>query len=297
MTGARSVYDTGMGVALSPELQEILKHHPLSPPVDQLWDEAIEQSYQLPVARDASRETPAQRMVRLRDKLKGELVAFHDRLGVEPYTGEDLACPAGSRLWTIRVPLTLFPKRDQGFSRLECIVELQAEGAAPFRVVKLLPESRAEILGKVEYGAKLELATGAKLGARLALAPAVTLVGDVATQIYGKAQAEFSHELRRECVVSEIIGGTGARWRLDDISHPERVTVEGHQFGLVVEVAHPAAALHVTGLVQAYSDVRWLTSSLGSMWQSLKGRVLEFFRRGAPLEAYGEWRDVLQRGP
>jgi len=284
-----------MTAALSPELQEILRQHPPSPPADRMWDEAIEQSYSIPVARGGgARETPAERLVRLRDKLKGELVAFHDRLRVEPYKGQELACAEGRRLWLVCVPLTLFPKRDQGFSRLECIVELRSEAVPQgFRVVKTLPEPRAEVVGKVELGAKLEVETSAKLGSRLPLPPVLTLVGDVATEVYGKAQADFTHELRRECVVSEIVEGTGARWRLDDVSHPERVTVEGHQLALIVEASPAALPLHATGLVQAYSDVRWLTSSLGSLWQSLKGRVFEFFRRGAPLEAYGEWRHIL----
>ncbi|HEX7842078.1 MAG TPA: hypothetical protein VF469_31620 [Kofleriaceae bacterium] len=288
-----------MTAVLSPELQETLRHHPPSPPVDRMWDEAIEQSYSIPVARGGgAHETPAERLVRLRDKLKGELVAFHDRLHVEPYKGQELACAEARRLWLVRVPLTLFPKRDQGFSRLECIVELRSEAAPQgFRVVKTLPEPRAEVVGKVELGAKLEVETSAKLGARLPLPPVLTLVGDVATEVYGKAQADFTHELRRECVVSEIVEGTGARWRLDDLSHPERVTVEGHELALIVEASPAAVPLHATGLLQAYSDVRWLTSSLGSLWQSLKGRVLEFFRRGAPLEAYGEWREILPAGP
>lgn len=284
-----------MSAALSPELQEILKHHPPSPSVDRLWDEAIEQSYEIATSRAAgAHETPPECLARLRDQLKGELVAFHNRLHVEPYAGAELACADGRRLWTIRVPLTLFPKRDQGFSRLECIVELRSEGAPQsFRVIKLMPEPRTEVVGKVEIGAKLDVETSAKLGAKLPLPGVLTLVGDVATEIYGKMQADFTHELRRECVVSEIVGGTGARWRLDDISCSERVTVEGHQLALIIEAAPGAAPLHAAGLLQAYSDVRWLTSSLGSFWQSLKGRVLEFFRRGAPLEAYGEWRDVI----
>lgn len=288
-----------MGAALSPELQEILKHHPLAPPIDRLWDEAIEQSYGIAASRAAgAHETPPERLVRLRDQLKGELVAFHDQLHVEPYAGADLACADGCRLWTVRVPLTLFPKRDQGFSRLECIVELRSEGPPQsFRVVKLMPEPRTEVVGKVELGAKLDVETSAKLGAKLPLPGVLTLVGDVATELYGKARADFTHELRRECVVSEIVGGTGARWRLDDVSHPERVMVEGHQLSLIVEAAPAAAPLHAAGLLQAHSDVRWLTSSLGSFWQSLKGRVVEFFRRGAPVEAYGEWRDILPADP
>lgn len=288
-----------MSVALSPELHEIRKHHPPGPPVDRLWDEAIEQSYSLSIPRAGGvHETPAERVARLRDQLKGELVAFHDQLHVEPYAGADLACADGRRLWTVRVPLTLFPKRDQGFSRLECIVELRSEGAPQsFRVVKLLPEPRAEVVGKVELGARLDVETSARLGVKLPLPGVLTLVGDVATELYGTAQAEFTHELRRECVVSEIVDGTGARWRLDDVSHPERVTVEGHQLALIVEAASAAAPLHATGLLQAHSDVRWLTSSLGSFWQSFKGRVLDFFRRGAPVEAYGEWRDILPAVP
>jgi len=288
-----------MSSPLSMEIQKTVSRHPLAAPAGRLWDEAIEQCYGIAANRGAgSAETPVERMVRLRDKLKGELVAFHDQLCVEPYAGRDLACAEGKRLWTVDVPLTLFPKRDQGFSRLECIVEIQSEGApGSYRVVKVLPDQRAEVVGRVDLGAKLDVETNAKLGASMPVSPGAKLVGDVAAQVYGKAQAEFTHELRRECVVSEIVGGTGARWRLDDLSHPERVGVEGHLLKLIIEAIPGAVPLHATGFLQAFSDVRWLTSSLGSAWQSLKGRVRDFFNRGAPLEAYGEWRDILPAGP
>jgi hypothetical protein len=284
-----------MGVALSPELEHLVRQYPPGPPVDRIWDEAIEQSYELPIARGhGTPDSPTERMIRLRDQLKGELAAFHERLHVEPYAGGDLTCGDGRRLWMVRVPLTLFPRRDQGFSRIECIVELHAESRdRAFRVVKLLPELRGELVGKLELGAKLDVETNTKLGARLAVPGVGVVVGTVATELYGKAEAGFSHALRRECVVSEIVNGTGGRWRLDDLTHTERVAAEGHQLALIVEVAAGGAPLHGVGLLHAYSDVRWLTSSLGSAWQSLKGRILEFFRRGAPIEAYGEWRDIL----
>ncbi|HET9622074.1 MAG TPA: hypothetical protein VFP84_11950, partial [Kofleriaceae bacterium] len=207
-------------------------------------------------------------------------------------------CAADRKLWQIAVPLTLFPKRDHGFSRIECIVELASPaGPGAFRVVELLPPARAEVLGKLELGGKLDLHTNAKLGMQLALAPSDLIVSDAIAELYGHGEIDRAYELRRDCVVSEIVDGTGGRWRLDDVSRPERVAPEGHQLAIVVEAAPGARPLHLTGYLQAYSDVRWLTSSLGSAWRSFRDQVAAFFHRGMPTEAYGEWRDVLPDAP
>lgn len=237
-------------------------------------------------------------LARLRNRLKGELVGFHDHLLVTRYTGAR-SCAPGRTLWQIEIPLTLFPRRDQGFSRLECIVELHSPaGPESFRVIELAPAARAEVLARLDFGAMVDLDTRVQLHRLPApLASQNALVSDVAARVYGKAHADFSRELRRECVVSEIIDGTGARWRLDDSSHPERVGPEGHQLAIVVEAAPHALPLHLTGLLQAYSDVRWLTSSLASVWQNFRGKVETFFRRGAPVEAFGEWSNILPATP
>lgn len=260
-----------------------------------MWSSAIDQAFDAAPARGGPKgEAPADRMLRLREALKGEMVAFHDRLVVTPYAGADLPHDDSMQLWQIGIPLTLFPKRDQGFTGIDCIVELSADGGPDaLRVLKVFPERRTDVLARAEMGGSLDVSTGAKIGVDLPLPPGAALVSKAAAEVYGRAKADFVYEARRVCVESEIVAGTGARWRLEDPSQPERVGVESHQLAIVVGVRAGARPVHAAGLLQAHSDVRWLTASLGSFWRNLTGKVRGFFERGAPVDAYGEWQDIL----
>jgi hypothetical protein len=276
-------------------LRTLIQQHPPRN-AGEVWDSAIEAALDLPsMQRSKTTEpSPAQKIARLRDQLKGELVAFHERLLIEPYRGDDFARSDGETFWTVKVPLTLFPKRDQGFTHVECILELSSEGdAGGFRVLQVLPEGRSDVLARAELGASLDLETNAKLGLSLPVAPEAKVVSTAAAQVYGRASANFVYEARRVCVESEIVAGTGARWRLDDVSKPERVGVESHQLAVVLKVQKGAPPLHAAGFLQAYSETKWITAAVGSVWQNLKDALRKFFKGGAPIEAYGEWRDIL----
>lgn len=261
---------------------------------EELLDEAVQAAWRQPPSR-AGGPPPGERMAQLREQLQGELVAFHQRLPARPYEGADVSPTPGCSLWLVGIPLTLFPKRDHGFSRVECIVSFRAEGDEEdaFRVVKLLPEERSQVMARAELGGELQFEASAKVGLRLPLPP-MMLADEVGARLSAKGQVgPFVYEATRTCVETEVLQGTGARWRLDDTSSPERVGAESHQLAVVLEVRQGAPRLDAAGYLQAYSDVHWLTQTVGSFWMNLKAALRNFFRSGMPVEAYGEWRDVL----
>lgn len=283
---------------MTPALRELLARHPPTD-TERLWDEITEAAWKLPGSRGEA-ELPGERVARLRERLHGELIAFHQRLRITPSTAGDMPCAPGCALWRVDIPLTLFPKRDQGFSRLECLVEFHADDERPdtFRVLRLFPEERSTVQAHAEMGATLALDVGARVNVPLPVLPGLALTDEVAARVYGKTQVgPFLYEARRTCVETEILEGTGARWRLDDTSSPERVGVEGHQLSVVLEVKQGAPPLHAVGYLEAYSDLHWLTATVGGFWQNLKQALRDFFKRGAPVEAYAEWRDILASSP
>ncbi len=268
------------------------------PPVDaeRLWDEATEAAWRLPSSR-AEGPPPGERMARLREQLQGELVAFHKQLRVTPYTGAELSSAPGWTLWSVAIPLTLFPKRDQGFSRVECIVEFSTadEQARVLRVLKLSPEERGVVQARAELGGSLQVEASAKLGIKLPV-PGLALADDVAARIYGRGQVgPFFYEARRMCVEAENLEGVGARWRLqhDAASPIQGVGAESHQLAVVLEVKQGAPPIDAAGYLEAYSDTHWLTQTVGGFWQNLKEALRNFFKRGAPVSAYAEWRNLL----
>ncbi|WP_146209748.1 hypothetical protein [Vitiosangium sp. GDMCC 1.1324] len=279
---------------MNPALRELVARHPPTD-TERLWDEITEEAWKVPGSRGEA-EPPGERVARLRERLHGELIAFHKRLVITPYTAGDMPCAPGCSLWRVDIPLTLFPKRDQGFARVECLVEFRADNERTdcFRVVRLFPEERSTVLAHAEMGAMLALDAGAKVGVPLPVMPGLAITDEVAARVYGKAEVgPFIYEARRTCVETEIFEGTGARWRLDDTSSPERVGVEGHQLSVVLEVRQGAPSLHAAGYLEAYSDRQWLTATLGGFWQNLKIALRNFFKRGAPVECYAEWPDIL----
>lgn len=276
---------------LTPVLRHLVTQHP---PMDseQLWNEAIEAAWRLPSHRDGG-PPPGERLARLREQLKGELVAFHKELLVTPYTGGGLNSPPGWRPWLVGIPLTLFPKRDQGFSRVECLVEFLAadEQSRVLRVLKLMPDERGVVQASAELGGSLQVDANVKLGLRLPL-PGLSLTDEVAASLYGKSTVgPLRYEARRMCVETEIVEGVAARWRLQhDAASPRRIGAESHQLAVLLTVKQGAPPIDAAGYLEAFSDVNWLTQTVGGFWQNLWARLRNFFKRGAPVSAYAEWR-------
>jgi len=278
-------------------LENVLAVAPAGGDREALWTEAIVQAMRIRPGRKSARgPSPAERLRCMREKLDKELVAFHQKLVVKPHEGRAPEHATGGALWDIAIPLTLFPKRDRGFSRIECIVEFRADGDGDgtIRVLQLEPQERSNILARAEMGGELELTTSASLGLPLPLKGNVA-VAEAAGKIYGRVEtAKLNYEIRRECVQAEIVQGVGARWRLDDLRDQERVRLEGHQLGVLLEVEPPAPAIHAAGYLKAYSKINWLSHAVGSLWRDFGEAVKAFFQGGAPTETYGQWQDILR---
>jgi hypothetical protein len=257
-----------------------------------IWNDAIVEAAKLPMQR-GQREAPVERLARLRETLKGELVAFHDHLVVTPHDGGKEA-GAGKKFWNIQIPLTLFPKRDRGFTRTECIVEFRtdSEKEGGFRLVELFPKERSRVLAQGLIGGKLELKTQVGMKVPVPL-PVGTSSAEAKVKVYGEGGAEFEYKAERQCVIAEIIGGRGARWRLDDLQDASKVGAESHQLGVIMEVQDGTPPIHAAGCLNAYSEEKWLTQPVSDVVSKLAHNLVTFFKKGAPAEAYAEWQNIL----
>ncbi len=63
---------------MTPALRALVERHPPTN-TEQLWDEISEAAWKLPRSRGDA-ELPGERVARLRERLHGELIAFHQRL-------------------------------------------------------------------------------------------------------------------------------------------------------------------------------------------------------------------------
>lgn len=264
---------------------------------DGLLSQAIREAGQMPDMRRGAEgeESNRDRMRRLKDTLQKELVAFHDFLPVKPYTGDIKGTRANATLYEVGIPLTLFPKRSKGFSCVDVIVEFDStsSGNSGPRVLQVYPANRSELIAKLGINGKVEMKANAKAGIPVQNASA-TPIADVAANVYaGLDIPGLQYQAKRICVETEIIEGHGARWRLEDPQNREQLSVETHQLSVILEVTDQELPVNAAGYMNAYSDTRWLTASLGSLWQDFSGTIRDFFKRGLPKEAYGEWENII----
>jgi hypothetical protein len=272
--------------SVSPLLRKVVQNFPAYD-ARKMWDETVEE---LSSARfrgeEASGATEA--FARLRAALRGEVVAFHKLLYVVP-EGDGAA---GARKWRVSIPLTLFPKRDHGFVSVECAVEFEGRGGE-FRVLEALPLDKSDTLAEASMGAELQVEASGKVGAPIALAAGNT-VASASVKVYGSAKTNFDYTVKRATVVCEVLHGTGALWRLENPARPEEVAAESHSLEVILETAGDCT-LSAAAYLKAASEVQWLSSSVGRIIANLGDTIRRFFGDGAPVEAYGQWADILPK--
>lgn len=283
---------------MSHALDQIVSEQPPLATATALWEEAIEAAGGVNRSRSAVGASARQRMVELRALIDQELVGFHEQLIVQPHEGNTKPTREDAALWDVHVPLTLFPRRGSGFHRVECILRFYADGKGgpTFHILQLFPAQRDYVLAKAEIGGTLQLSTSARVGAALPGAPEIA---SAMAALEAQARIEGTPvdiTATRQCVETEIIGGTGARWRLDDLRSPRVLKVESHELRVVLETNAADSPLHAAGYLQAYSNTSWLTQVLGGQfWRDFRGGLRDFFGRGLPVESYAEWRDILKQ--
>jgi len=250
-----------------------------------LWNAAIDQAWKLPRNR-SSLVSPGERLQHLKESMDGELVSFHKNLIVQPQPGADDRW----KRWHVGIPVTLFPKRDHGFARVECVVELAGEDGS-FRVIEAMPKGSSRGFAEASIGGEIQVEASGKAGLPKTM-PEGTPLAAASAKIYGSAKSNLRYSFSRAVVISEVVGGTGARWRLDNSSEPEMVGTESHQFGITLET-QGAPRISGAGYLKAYSEVQWLTSTVGALLSNLSDGFRRFIGAGAPSEAYGEWSAIL----
>jgi hypothetical protein len=272
---------------VSPALRALTREHP---PINSsaLWLDALREANSIAEFRSGDGESAGSVMAKLRSRLAGEIVAFHKLLIATPQKNGD----GDQHRWQVAFPLTLFPKRNQGFSRIDCAVEFAAPDGGVFRIVEALPFDRSETVAEAGMGAELQVDANGKAGLPISLGLSERTVASASAKVYGQAKTDFHYTIRRAAVTSEVTHGTGAAWRLENPSNNEQLAAEGHQLSVIVET-EGEVRLDVAGYVKAYSEVQWLTSAVGDLLHNLSESVQKFLRSGAPAEAYGEWHDVL----
>ncbi|WP_164016900.1 hypothetical protein [Pyxidicoccus trucidator] len=285
---------------MSEALERFLEVHP---PVGSLprWDEAVHDAFRLSTRSAALCDGThlGEYFIELRKQATAELVSFHRELTVTPYRGLEVPCPDGYSLWQVDISLTLFPMRGQGFSRIECLVEFSTEVESPdaFRVLKLLPEQGAEVKARKELSGSLQLDTLKKVGLWVPL-PTARLTAEVAVERYGKeGVGPLISEAVRRCAQTEVLGVTGARWRLKALAQRQMPGAESHQLSVILAVKQGTPALQAAGSLLACSDEDWLSQSVGSILLEFDSDVRRFLKSGAPAEGYGEWKDILVGPP
>jgi hypothetical protein len=271
----------------SPALRAVTRAHPAFNR-SELWMDALRDAGRMPDFRSGTDETAGSVIAALRSRLAGEIVAFHKLLIVTPQP----STTPSMRRWQIAIPLTLFPKRDQGFTRVECAVEFAAPQGGTFRVIDAVPVDRAETVAEAGMGAELQVEASGKAGVPIPLGVGDRTVASASAKVYGHAKSDFKYSVRRAVVTSEVTRGTGAAWRLENPSDRERLAAESHQLAAIVETEGDVR-LDAAGYVKAYSEVQWLTSALGDLLANLSAAFRKFIASGAPAEAFGEWSDLL----
>ncbi|MCP3061155.1 hypothetical protein LXT21_20450 [Myxococcus sp. K38C18041901] len=278
--------------SMRPPLERFLETHPPWDVMD-LWDAAVHDAFRLSgeLATKAEASRLKKTFLDLRRQATSDLVSFHDEVEVTPYAGEQLSCPEGYSPWRVEFALTLLPKRPDGFSRVEVLLELYSSEGHPggCHLLAVLPSPRSELQACEALRGTLQLDTGLRV-AHVNPLPRARRAAEVLLEHYGPEGRYLSGAVRT-CVAAQVRGPTGARWRLDAAS--PGVGAESHRLTLVVAVKTDAPALHVAASLMAHSQENWLDAYVGSFWRDFETSVREFLLVGAPARAHGEWLDVI----
>ncbi len=238
------------------------------------------------------------------------------------------------RFYWARFPITLHPSANRAFTKLECAVEFNpgAEGPLRPRAQTILPDRKFQQLLQANMG--LELKIGESFEFELAgmsvppspspglpvpgqhgqgTPPSPTPAGPTAPQgpqsiplpvpkIGGSVDARvaasaglvagpFLYRVMKALIEHSPTGTEKVFWRLSDAHF---LMEEGPNFIVVLQVPKGVKELKIAAALQAYHSFQFLSADLSAVFAYLRGRVVEFFKKGAPLADKKMW-DVTSR--
>ena len=259
-------------------------------------------------AQDSSERAPEARLARMLSEEFAELPHHPDVLEITAAdfaaSGHEVPLTFSRRAETnafywMRLPLTLRPKLDWAFSRLELAVEFNPEDDEPAsqRPVAYAILPNRDFADRFQARATLDVAFNAAFELTAGL-PEVTI--PIGAPVAVTTAAEASARLGAGLGVT-----TQYEWRLQKarIDHTEtglpRVfwRIDGTQFFaqevptpiVVVQVPRAAGRLEVAAAMQAYRHVSLLNASLAQKITELPGRLKAFFTGGSPLRDERSW--------
>jgi hypothetical protein len=191
--------------------------------------------------------------------------------------------------YAITFAVTLFPKVDWQFDRLECQIELNSGGSAPLPVAfDVYPYDEWNTI--VQLNMKLDVGVDEQFKFDAQLPPGTPgLSGQVRARVnagLGIVVPPRDYSLRRATVVSRGRGNSQVFWRLLGTGYFEQTEP---RLGLVVRVPKGVPSVRADGVLAAYRTANFWTAALGSLFQDLPDRIRSWLGRGSPLYGQASW--------
>jgi hypothetical protein len=196
--------------------------------------------------------------------------------------------------YAVTFAVTLFPKVDWRFDRLEAQVEFSAPGTDAARApvaFDLYPQDEWDTLVR----ANVHLEVGVTEGLEFACSVPANAAGlSAAAQAKVAGGASFvvpprDYGLRRAKVLSRGRGNAEVFWRLYDAAYLER---QEPQLGVVLKVPKGGRPVRARGTLAAYRSAKFWTAALGALFADFTERLHSWISAGTPLYGHGDWTVV-----
>lgn len=196
-----------------------------------------------------------------------------------------------AEFYSVTFAVTLFPKVDWQFDRLEAQVEFggpKTDATSTPVAFDLFPEDEWETLVR----ANMHLEVGVTEGLEFACGAPANVAG-----LNAAAQAKFAggtrfvvpprdYGLRRAKILSRGRGNSEVFWRLYDTGYLER---QEPQLGVVLKVPNGSRPVRARGTLAAYRSAKFWTAALGTLFADFPERLRSWFTAGTPLYGHGDW--------
>jgi hypothetical protein len=206
------------------------------------------------------------------------------------------ADPTKYDYYAVTFPVTLFPKLDWQFDRLECQIELSpgAGESRPAIAFDIYPADEWDTIAKIGMEVNVGIDEAFQFRGQLPEGAPV-LSGEASART--NASLRFvvpprNYSLQRATVLSRGRGNSEVFWRLLGANYFRR---DEPRFGIVLQVPKGVAAVTARGSLAAYRTSLFWSAALGSLLDDLPARIKSWLRRGSPLYGQASW-PLVTRG-